>query len=118
MILQTNARNAMAQALATLHDGGTLKLETAGNVEVATMTFAATAFGAPATGVVTAAAIGPDAVATGGTVTKGSTYTSAAAKIVEMTAGTSGTEIILSVSNIPAGATVTVTSLQYTMPAS
>jgi len=118
MILETNARNAMIGALATLHNGGELRLETSGNVEIATLPMSATAFGAAASGVVTANAITADAVATGGTVTKCSAYTSGAAKIIEMTAGTSGTEVIVSVGAIPAGATVTMTALQYTMPAS
>ena len=117
MILETNARNAMIAALGTLHNSGTFVLETSGGVEIATLTFAASAFGAPATGVITAAAITADTSATGGTVGRARTFTGAT-PIATLTVGLSAAEVIMASLTVPVGATVNVTSLTMTQPAS
>lgn len=119
MQLETNARNAMIAALGTLHNSGQFRLETSGGVAVATLGFAASAFGAPATGVITAAAFTPDTAAVGGVVSRARTFTSGgAAPIATLTAGLSGAEVIMASMTIPAGATVTITSMTMTQPAS
>ena len=120
--LETSARNAACNAIADLVDAGTgagtLQLETSGDVEVATLTFSDPAFGNAATGVCTANAITDDSSATGGTVAQASIYDSDSNKILEMTAGTSGTEMILTSTTIAATETVSCSSLTITVPAS
>lgn len=66
-------RNAIADTVVDRLDvggTGTLVLRTSGDVEVATLTFSATAYGAASGGTATANAITSDASATGGTVAK------------------------------------------------
>lgn len=122
MILTTAARNAMVDAFVDLIDAGagagTLVFETSGDVEVATLTFSDPAFGSAASGVGTASAITSDTSATGGTVAQASIYDSNATKVVELSVGTSGTDIIISSTTIGAGSTVACSSLTFTMPAS
>ncbi|MEL7454379.1 MAG: hypothetical protein AAGJ50_13515, partial [Pseudomonadota bacterium] len=65
---QTAARNAACDAIVGLLDvggTGTFELQTAGSVEVATLTCSATAFGAASSGVATANTITNDSAATG-----------------------------------------------------
>ena len=116
--LQTNARNAACDAIAALHDGGTLEFQTSADAEVATVTFGATAFGAAATGVATANAITADSDATGGTTTKFVTKTSAAAEILGGSVGTTGTDIVIDNTTVAAGVTVDLTAFTITVPAS
>ncbi len=116
--LSTNARNASADGVVDLLDGGTIQLQTSGNVEVATLTFGTPAFGAASSGVATANSITSDSSATGGTVTKAKFYTSGAAQVLECAVGTSGSDINLDSTTISAGVTVAITSLTYTQPAS
>lgn len=118
--LETAARNAAADALAALADGGTLVLETSGDAEVSTHAFAGTAFGAASGGVATAAAIGDDTSAAGGTIAQASIYTSGAAKVMELTASATGGggEVQVSSLTITAGETVSISSLTITVPAS
>lgn len=116
--LQTNARNAACDAIAALHDGGTLEFQTSADAEVATVTFGATAFGAAATGVATANAITADSDATGGETTKFVTKTSAAAEILGGSVGTSGTDIVIDNTTVAAGVTVDLTAFTITVPAS
>lgn len=116
--LETNARNAAADAVVDLLDGGTIQLQTSGGTEVATLTFGTPAFGAAATGVATANSITSDTSATGGTVTKAAFYTSGAAKVMECAVGTSGSDINMDSTTVSAGVTVAITSLTYTQPAS
>ena len=116
--LQSNARNAACDAIAALHDGGTLEFQTSGGVEVATVTFGATAFGAASSGTATANSITPDTSATGGTSTQFVTKTSSAAQILAGSVGLSGTDIVIDNTVIPAGVTVDLTSFTITVPAS
>ena len=122
MILTTAARNAACNAIVDLVDGGsgagTIQFETSGDAEVATLTFSDPAFGSASTGVATASATTSDTSATGGTIAQASIYDSSSTKIWENTAGTSGTEFILSSTSIGAGDTVSCSSFTVTVPAS
>jgi hypothetical protein len=122
MILETVVRNAMADAAVDLVDGGTgagyIEIQTSGDVEVATLPFSATAFGAAATGVATAAAITSDTSATGGTAAQASIFDGDDTKLWENTVGTSGAEINLTTLTIGAGVTVSMSAYTFTMPAS
>jgi hypothetical protein len=119
-------RDAIADAVdATINGGGGagyLEFQTSGDVEVATITFDATAFGASSTGVITmASAPKSDTSATGGTMAKFKIYDNGAPGTLLITGsvGTSGENI-----NFPGGLlvgvgdTVTLTSLTVTCPAS
>lgn len=123
MILETTTRNALANAYDdTVNTGSgtaTLKLETIGDVEVATLNLQNPAFGAAATGVITLQGVPiADSSATGGTIAQGSIYDRNGAKVSESPAGTSGTEIILSSLTVAVSETVTLTALTVTVPAS
>jgi len=116
--LQNNARNAACDAIAALHNGGTLEFQTAGGAEVATIGFAATAFGAASAGVATAAAMTPDDSATGGTTTQFVTKASGGSVILGGSVGTSGADINIDNTAVSAGVTVDLTSFTVTVPAS
>jgi hypothetical protein len=116
--LENNARNAACDAIAALHDSGTLEFQTSGGVEVATVTFGATAFGAATDGTATANAIASDNSATGGTTTQFVTKTSAAAPVLTGSVGTSATDIVIDNTVVSAGVTVALTSFTITVPAS
>src|SRR6056297_2664421 len=91
---ETATRNAMADAVVDLVDGGTgagsLVLETSGDVEVATLAFSATAFGAASSGTATAASISDDSSAAGGTVAQASFDDGDSTKILECCVPASG----------------------------
>ena len=122
--LETSARNGACNGIVDLVDAGagagTLKFETTGDVEVATLTFSDPAFGAAATGVATASAITSDTSATGGTVAQASFYDSDTNKVLEcsVTASGGGGDIILSSLAVGATDTVSCSSLTVTVPAS
>ena len=118
--LEPAARNAACDAIVDLIDvggAGTLVFQTSGDVEVATLTFSATAFGAASVGVATAAAITSDTSATGGTVAQASIFSGAASKILELVVLTSGGDINLSSLSVGVGDTVSVSALTITVPA-
>lgn len=112
-----STRNALADLVVDLLNNGTLEFQTSGGTEVATLGFGATAFGSASGGTATANAISDDTSATGGAVARFQLKTSGAVPIVQGTAGTSGTDIILSSTSIGAGDTVSCSSLTYSAPA-
>ena len=118
---ETAVRNGIADYVVDGVDtggAGTLEFQTSGDVEVATLTFSATAFGAATGGVATASAITSDSSATGGTVAKFVIKNGSGTAILSGTAGDAGTEdIVLSSATIGAGDTVSCSSLTYTAPA-
>lgn len=97
---------------------GTLVMQTAGDVEVATLTFANPAFGAAAAGTATAGAIASDTSATGGTIAKARLKNAAGTDkiICSVTATGGGGDIELSSVIVSAGQTVSLTSLTYSAP--
>lgn len=123
--LEAAARNAACDAIVDLIDAGAgagnLIFETSGDVEVATCAFSDPAYGAAAAGVAQENAISDDASATGGIVEHASIKDSDANKIMELTctapAGGGDIEITGGLT-IGAGATVSVSDLSMTMPAS
>lgn len=116
--LETNARNASAEAVGDLLNGGTIEFQTSVGVEVATVTFGNPAFGSAAAGVITANAITEDANVTGGTITQFVAKTSASADVFSGTVGTSGEDINLTSTTLASGETLELTSFTYTQPAS
>ena len=122
--LETAPRNAMVDALVDLIDAGAgagnLIFETSGDVEVATCPFSDPAYGAAAGGIAQENAITDDASATGGVVEHASVKDSNSLKIMELTctapAGGGDIEITGGLT-IGAGATVSVSDLSVTMPA-
>lgn len=118
----TAVRSGIADFVVDQLDEGTppghLVFNTSGDVEVATLTFSNTAFGAASSGVATAAAITSDTSATGGTIAKAVMQNAAGtAKInCSATATGGGGDIELSSVTISAGQTVSITSLTYTAP--
>jgi hypothetical protein len=98
---------------------GTLVFQTSGDVEVATLTFANTAFGAASSGTATAAAIVSDTNATGGTIAKARFKNNAGTdKVICSVTGTGGGgDIELSSVTVSAGQTVSMSSLTYSAPA-
>ena len=119
-VLETNARNAAADAVAALCNSGDIRFETSGDNEVALCAFGATAFGAAATGVATANAISDDTSAAGGTIDHAYLRTTGSTPIMKATctATSGGGDFELSSLVIGAGDTVSVTSLTLTQPAS
>lgn len=98
---------------------GTLEFQSAGSTEIATLTFATTAFGAASGPTATANSITDDSSATGGTITKAVLKTNGGSTIVacSVTSSGGGGDIELGSVSITAGQTVAVSSLSYTAPA-
>ena len=123
--LTTAARNAACNAIVDLVDAGagdsTLVFYASnGSTEVATLTFAATAFGASGAvnpGEAVAAAITPDSSATGGTTTIAKFLDGDGTEVLRCAVSTSGSDINLSNNVIAAGETVAITALTVTVPA-
>jgi hypothetical protein len=122
LTLETNARNALSDALDDLVNTGSgtanIKFETSGDVEVATVDLQNPAFGASSTGTITLAGTPlSDSSATGGTVAQFSIYNRNGTKVLEGTVSTSGADI--NISSVTVGATdqVTLTSFTITTPA-
>lgn len=116
----TAVRNAIADLVVDGIDAGaaagTLEFQTAGSVEVATLTFSDPAFGAAASAIATANAITSDTNATGGTITKAVLQDSDGVDkiLCSVTATGGGGDIELSSTSVSAGQTVGVSSLTYT----
>jgi len=117
--LTAAARNAGIEAIGALCNSGTIEFQTSGDVEVATCTFGATAFGSGSTGTITANSITDDSSATGGVIDHAKFFTSGAAEVLEATCTVTsgGGDFELTSLTIGAGDTVSVTSLTMTLPA-
>lgn len=119
----TAVRNGLAEDISTAVDAGTgagqLVIMTSGDVEVATLTFSDPAFGAAASGAITANAIADDTNATGGTAALFKTVDSAGTEVYRgtVTATDGGGDLELSSLEIGAGDTVSISSLTYTASA-
>lgn len=126
IVLETVARNAMANGLVDLIDAGGgagyMTITTSGDVVLATLTFSATAFGAAASGVATAASITGDTSADAtGTAAKVKVYDFADTLIFtgDVSTAAAGTgDLQLVTTSITAGQAVDVTSFTVTAPAS
>jgi len=122
--LETIARNAALNATVALVNGGTIELQTAGDVEVATLALDATAFAAASGGAAVAAAITADAACTGTTagapITKAVFKTSGGAKVwtVSVSATGGGGDIELNSVIPPAGIEVGISAYTHSQPAS
>jgi hypothetical protein len=120
--LPTATRNAACNAIVDLIDAGTgagtLEIQDSGNTEIATLTFNDPAFGDAATGTATAGAITSDTNATGGTAALFQAKDSDGTVVLSGSVGTSGEDLNLNTLTIGAGATVSITSLTVTVPAS
>jgi len=122
----TTVRNGIADYVVDLIDAGggagNLVFRITGSTaavpttEVATLAFAATAFGNAASGVATAATISDDTNATGGTIAFATLEDSVAAVASHCAVGTSGSDINLSSLVIAAGDKVSMSSLTYAAP--
>lgn len=113
-------RNTICDAVVDAVDAGgagSLVFNTSGDVEVATLTFSGTAFGAASSGTATANAITSDTSATGGTVAKFVVKSGAGTTIFQGAVATSGSDINLSSLAVGAGDTVSISSLTYSAPA-
>lgn len=115
----TTARNAAADAVVALLNGGTLEVID-GSTVLAILTFAATAFGAADDGTATAAAIGAeDAALAAGTADAWRAKDSSGTVVMAGTARKStdedaGEELVLENTSIEVGQQVSVTSFTYT----
>lgn len=122
--LEDAVRNTLANAAVDLIDGGTgqpngdLIIRDSGQVTVANPEFGNPAFGDAVAGVCTANPIAADTAAPGGTPVDYQVRDRSNAVLWTGTAGTSGTELIVSASPIPANAQVDVSVLTWTQPAS
>ena len=128
--IDDTARNAAADAVCALVNGGSLRIydgtppanagtALSGNTLLAELTLGSPAFAAASGGVATANAITADASANAtGTATFARLLTSGGVARVQMTVGTSGAELNLSSTSIVSGGNVSVSSLTYTQAAS
>lgn len=117
-VLRDTLCNAAVDAI-DAGGAGTLEFQTSGDVEVATLTFSATAFGASATGTAESNAITSDTNATGGTVAKFVIKSGAAVSIIfGSVASPTGGDINLSSLVVGAGDTVSIAlgALTYSAP--
>ena len=119
MQIEENARNAMADAFGGLFGAGSvLRFRASNESEVATLTLDDDAFQAASSGTIVANAIAPDPDAAGGTIDHAVLMDDSSAVQATLTVGTSSGDIIITTLTIASGSTVSMTSLQFTMPAS
>lgn len=122
--LSTAARNAAANAVVDLIDGGTgagsLKIYDSGQITLlAELPLSATAFGAASGGVATAASITSDtSPAANGTAAEYTVCDGDGTVIWSGNVSTSGADLNLNTVSITTTGTVSITSLTYTQPAS
>lgn len=122
--LEANARNAAADGVVDLLDGGSVEFQTAASAVASTVTLQTPAFGAASAGVATMNGTPNDASATGDgdAVTKAIWDTSGAAKVFECTvsnsAGSGDIKFSTTDDVIDPGDDVTLSSFTYTQPAS
>jgi len=122
LTLETGLRNSLADEIESEMSTGAgtsnMKLETSGDVEVATIDFQNPAFGAAASGTITLLGVPlSDTTATGGTVAQFSLYDRNADKNLEGVVAVSGQDLDLSSLSVGAGDTVELTSFTITVPA-
>jgi hypothetical protein len=130
--LSAASRNAAADAIADRFDAGAsaavIEVRTgsapasaddaASGTLLLTFTLADPAFGSAASGVVTAASVPRTAVAVAaGTAGHARALDGDGGKVMDLTVGTSGTDVELSSTTITLGRTVNLTALTITMPA-
>ncbi len=130
LIISTAARNAAMDAVTALFNtggAGTIKIYdgtqpatpataiTTQNLLV-TLTFNATAFGVSSAGVATANAIVSGTAGATGTPAWARLASGAGTAVMDMTVGTSGTDIVLSSGTINSGNTVSISSFTLTHP--
>ena len=117
----TAIRNGIADYVTGQIDtggAGTLQFQTSGDVEVATVTFSVTAFGAASGGTCTSAAITQDSDAAGGTVAKFRIYNGSATEILSGNVLTSGGDLNMASLVINPGDIITCTGgITYSAPA-
>lgn len=121
--LPTASRNAACDAIVDLVDAGgtgTIEIRTSGgSTLLATLTMSATAFGAASVGVATANAITDDTSADAtGTAAEFQLISGGAADVITGTVGTSGADINFTSVSFTAGDTISITSMDVTVPAS
>lgn len=122
LTLQTSLRDVLANAITGELDTGAtfaeMRLETSGDVEVATIVFQNPSFGAASTGVITLLGVPlSDVTATGGTVSQFSLYDRDGTKALEGVVQVTGADLDLSSLSVGVGDTVELTSFTITVPA-
>lgn len=124
LTLETGLRDTLANAIdddinfGVTDANGDMKLETSGDVEVATIQFQNPAFGAAVTGLITLLGTPlSDTNATGGTVAQFSLFNRNNLKILEGVVAVSGQDLDLSSLSVGATDTVELTSFSITVPA-
>jgi len=117
LVLEDDAANAEADALAALCNNGYLRITDSGDVVLAELLFNSTAFAAAAAGVLTANGItAEDSAISTGVAAKVKAYQSDGTTLLWTgTVGTSDSDLILNSTSISEGATVSVTSLVHTV---
>lgn len=123
LVLETALTDILADALADEMDVGAgtsnMKLQTSGDVEVATINFPNPAFGNSSSGVVTLLGVPlEDASATGGVVAQFSLFDRNGDKQLEGVVAVSGADLDLSSLTVGATDTVELTAFTITVPAS
>lgn len=120
--ISTTVRNSMCDAIVDAIDvsgTGTWQIWTTGfGTLLATLTFAATAFGAAVAGVATAATILDDVSAdTGGTANRMRVRDGAAATVYEGTVSDTAGDLVMNTVAFTAGDVISISSATMTMPA-
>lgn len=122
LTLETGMRDDLANQMDdSINVGGgtsNMKLETSGDVEVATLNFQNPAFGASATGTITLQGTPiEDTSATGGVVAQFSIFARDGVKELEGVVAVTGQDLDLTSLTVGAGDTVELTSFSITVPA-